>query len=214
MSVNSRLWHASFVLAASLFAAGQAVAADDLLAVEWGNSEIQNFVKDQAASPRRSLGPEADNKLAKIKLPVIGFDGIPGVVQNTFRIGPKPEAERNVVTDDDNPVWYQITERYGDVTVSVEADLRVQHEVGPDYPVYGNTRQGAAPQSGAEVSIFDEQNEEGMEGIIAEYTVMRFGIPYTVKIECSAEAKEQCRDTAQIAKDAEGLKILEANPPK
>jgi hypothetical protein len=202
------------ILALSGAISAQAIGADKLLSVDWANPEIAAFVKDEQANPRRSLGPSADDKLAKVKLPVVAFDGVPGVVENTFRLGPKPATERDVVVDEDNPVWYQITERYGDMTVSVQADLRVQHEFPSDFPIYETQRQGAAPQAGPEVSVFDDGNPEGVEGLTAEYTVMKFGVPYTITIECSAEAKEQCRDTSQIAKDSDLLKIIRANPPQ
>lgn len=189
-------------------------AEDKLMSVDWTDPAIATFVREKTENPRRSLGPEADSALEKIKLPVLGFYDTPGVAQNTFRAGPKPETERTVTTDADNPVWYQITEHYGDVTVTVEADLRVQHTVGDDYEVYGSTRRGAMPSAADEISVFDAEAEEGMEGAIAEYVVNRFGIPYTVKIECSLAAKEQCQDKAQILKDAEALTLIEANPPK
>lgn len=214
MGVKSGCWQGTLGLGCLLLFTAAARAEDKLLSVDWGAAEIQEFAKARAESPRRSLGPEADDKLSKVKLPVIGFDGIPGLVQNTFRIGAKPETERTVSTDENNPVWYQLTEKYGDVTVTVEADLRIQHEVGDDYPVYGQTRQGAMPQAAADVSVFDAESEEGMEGAMAEFTVMRYGIPYTVRFECSDETKDQCRDKVQILKDAESLKLLEANPPK
>jgi len=192
----------------------EAAGADKMLTVDWANPEIASFVKDQAANPRRSLGPAADDKLAKVKLPVVAFEGMPGVVEKTFRLGPKPAGERDVVVDEDDPVWYQITERYGDMTVSVQADLRVQHEFPADYPVYGSARQGAAPKAGPEVSVFDDANPDAVEGLVAEYTVVKFGVPYTITIECSAAAKDQCRDTGQIIKDSELLKIIRANPPQ
>ena len=200
--------------AVALFAAQHAAAADKLLKVDWANAEIGNFVKEQAANSRHSLGPAADDKLSRLKLPVVGFATMPGVIENTFRLGPQPEAQRDVVIDEKNPVWYQIVERYGDMTISVEADLRVQHEFPDSYPVYNDAAQGAAPQAGPEISVFDEDAEDGVEGLMAEYTVMKFGVPYTVKIECSAEAREQCRDTSQIAKDSELLAIIRANPPQ
>jgi hypothetical protein len=205
---------AACMLSGLLAAAGAAGAADKLLKVDWANSEITAFVKDQAANPPRSLGPTADDKLAKVKLPVLAFTGTPGVVENTFRLGPKPAAERDVVVDEDNPVWYQLVERYGDVTVSVEADLRVQHELPADFPIYDDASRGVAPSAGPKVSVFDEENEGSEDGLMAEYTVIRYGIPYTITIECSAEAKQQCRDTSQIAKDSELLKLVQANPPK
>jgi hypothetical protein len=191
----------------------EAAGKENLLAVEWTNPEIESFVKEQATAPRRSLGTAADDKLSKVKLPVIAFGAIPGLVENTFRIGPKPAAERDVVVDEKNPVWYQIIERYGDMTVSVEADLRVQHEFPESYPVYDDARRGAGPQAGPNVSVFDDENEDGVDGLIAEYTVTKFGIPYTVTIECSAAAKAQCHDTGQISKDSELLKLVRANPP-
>ena len=190
-----------------------AAAQEDEIKVDWSNPEIAAFVKEQAANPPRSLGPTADDKLSKVKLPVIGFSATPGVVEKTFRLGPKPAAARDVVVDDANPVWYQIVENYGDVTVSIEADLRVQHKFPENFPIYGTGSQGAAPKAGPEISVYDEQGAEGAESLSATYTVTKFGVPYTITVECSAEAKEQCRDTGQIAKDAELLKIIRANPP-
>lgn len=192
--------------------AGGALGADTMIKVDWSSPELEAFVKDQS-SARRSLGPAADDKLAKVKLPVVAFGATPGVVEKTFRLGPKPAAERDVVVDEADPVWYQITERYGDMTVSVQADLRVQHVFPESFPVYGSARQGAAPQAGPQVSVFDDDNGEAVEGLIAEYTVMKYGVPYTITIECSGAAKDQCKDTGQIAKDSDLLKLVRVNPP-
>jgi hypothetical protein len=199
--------------AAALSCAGAAAAADKLIAVQWTDPEIASFVSANAANPPRSLGPTADDQLAKLKLPVLAFEATPGVAENTFRIGPRPATERDVVMDEADPVWYQIVERYGDVTVSVSADLRVQHEFPASYPIYQNESRGAAPQAGPSVSVFDDRNEGGEEGLLAEYTITRFGVPYTVTVECTDEAKDQCRDTSQISKDSELLKLIRATPP-
>jgi hypothetical protein len=194
-------------------AASAALAADTLIEVQWNDPEIKSFIGATAANPPRSLGPTADDQLAKLKLPVLAFEATPGVAENTFRIGPRPATERDVVMDDGNPVWYQIVERYGDVTVSVSADLRVQHAFPADFPIYRNETPGAAPQAGPTVSVFDDRNEGGEEGLLAEYTITRFGVPYTVTVECTDEAKAQCRDTTQISKDSELLKLIRATPP-
>ena len=204
---------AGIAIAVFAASAGLAHAADKLLPVDWSNPELQALAKEQQTSAGRSLGPQADDKLSKLKLPVVAFDHPPGVVENTFRLGPKPATEREVVIDEANPVWYKIVENYGDLTVSIEADLRVQHEFPSSYPVYGQSAPGAAPTAGPVVSVFDEQNENGIEGLMAEYTIMRYGVPYTVTIECSREAKAQCNDTSQIAKDSELLKTIRANAP-
>ena len=199
---------------AGALTAGAAWAADKLIAVQWSDPAITSFVAENAGRAPRSLGPTEDDKLAKLKLPVLAFDATPGVVESTFRLGPRPATERDVVVDDDNPVWYQIVERYGDVTVSVSGDLRVQHEFdAANFPVYDNKSAGAAPQAGPAVSMFDDRNEGGEEGYLAEYTIVRFGVPYTVTVECTDAAKNECRDTAQISKDSELLKLIRANPP-
>lgn len=215
--VSSRLGVRARALLAAVLAAfplAMAGASDKLIAVEWSDPEIARFVAAEAAQPPRSLGPAADDKLSRLKLPVLAFEATPGVVESTFRLGPRPATERDVVVDEDNPVWYQIVERYGDVTVSVSADLRVQHEFAPDkFPTYESRGAGAAPQAGPAVNVFDDRNEGGEEGLLAEYTITRFGVPYTVTVECTQEAKNECRDTAQISKDSELLKLIRATPP-
>lgn len=202
---------AAALIAASAAAAG---AADQLIAVQWNDPEIKAFVAANAGGQARSLGPTADDQLARLKLPVLAFEATPGVVENTFRLGPRPAAERDVVIDEANPVWYQIVERYGDVTVSVSADLRVQHEFKPEsFPVYENKSRGAAAQAGPAVSVFDDRDAGGEEGYLAEYTITKYGVPYTVTVECTDAAKDECRDTGQIAKDSELLKLVRATPP-
>ena len=121
---------AAAAFAAFLSLPTAAWAADKLIEVQWTDPEIKSFVAANAQP--RSLGPTADDQLAKLKLPVLAFEGTPGVAEKTFRLGPRPATERDVVMDEENPVWYQIVEHYGDVTVSVSADLRVQHEFSRD----------------------------------------------------------------------------------
>lgn len=210
---QSRSFARVAMMMAACLGAGAVAAADNLIAVQWTDPEIKSFVSTNAANPPRSLGPTADDQLAKLKLPVLAFDATPGVAENTFRIGPRPATERDVVMNEEEPVWYQIVERYGDVTVSVSADLRVQHAFPSNYPIYQNESRGAAPQAGPTVSVFDDRNEGGEEGLLAEYTITKFGVPYTVTVECTDEAKDQCRDTTQIAKDSELLKLIRATPP-
>lgn len=196
-------------------AASAAFAADKLIEVEWSDPEIKSFVSAHRDAAARSLGPTADDRLAKLKLPVLAFDGTPGIVEKTLNIGPRPAVERDVVMDEAEPVWYQLVERYGDVTVSVSADLRVQHEF-PEGAIklYTDESRGAGPTAGPAVSVFDETDYGGEEGFLAEYTITRFGVPYTVTVECSEEAKDQCRDTTQISKDSELLMLIRANPPE
>ncbi|WP_072396630.1 hypothetical protein [Hyphomicrobium sp. CS1GBMeth3] len=204
--------HSALLAALAVLSASPAAASEKLIEVQWSDPEIKNFVASSA--PPRSLGPTADDQLSKLKLPVLAFEATPGVVEQTFRLGPRPATERDVVMDEENPVWYQIVENYGDVTVSVSADLRVQHEFAVDkFPIYENKTRGAAPQAGPTVSVFDDRESGGEEGYLAEYTVVKYGVPYTVTVECSEVAKAECKDTTQIAKDSELLKLIRATPP-
>ena len=182
--------------------------------VDWQSPEIAAFVRDRAANPPQSVGPGSpeEAKLARLKLPVLAFDTPPATAGNAFATGARPQLERTIITDEAEPVWYQIVDRYGDMTITVEADLRVQHQFPSNYPIYGPSSQGAAVEP--QVSVFDERTEEGMEGAIAEFTVYKFGqVPYKVTIECTQRNKAQCKDIAVISRDKDLLKLISARPP-
>lgn len=188
-----------------------AAAADKLLSVDWSNAEITRFIADRTTNPPVSVGAADEVMLSKLKLPVLGFDAPPRIVANSFSAEARPRLARKIIMDEANPVWYQLVDRYGELIITVEADLRVQHELPADTPIYGPGGQGAAAEP--QISVFDDRSEAGMEGAIAEYTVYRFpDIPYTVKIECSADAKEQCRDLATIGADRALLRLISARP--
>lgn len=197
----------------ALLPAVPASAQDKLLSVDWQNPEIAGFVASRTTNPPVSVGSDQEAKLSRLKLPVLGFDTPPSLVANALGTGERPPLNRNIIMDESNPVWYTIVDRYGDLTVSVEADLRVQQEFPANFPIYGQAGQGAtvAPQ----VSVFDDKAEAGMEGAIADYTVYKFpNVPYKVTIECTERTKETCRDVATIAKDQDLLKLLSARPPQ
>jgi hypothetical protein len=195
-----------------LLTVGPLAAADKLMAVDWSSEEIGAFVRERATAAPTPRTAE-DAKLDKLKLPVLGFDRPPATVTNALAATARPELKRKVVMDDKNPVWYQIVDRYGDMVVKVEADLRVHQELPADTPIYGSGGPGASPQSS--ISVFDGRDEPGMEGAIAEYTVYKFpSIPYKVSIECPAGNTNSCRDLDTIAKDQAQLKVIAADPPR
>lgn len=202
-------------LLAAIGAPAVAIAADNLLSVDWSSKEITEFVVGRQEAAARGAAPTVPSQLERLKLPVIAFEGAPTTVQSSFPgLGPQPTGERQIISDDANPVWYQIVDTYGDITVSVMADLRVQHTFEESYPIYSTTPAGVAPAAGPQVAVFDDKAEDGMEGAIAEYTITRFGVPYTVTIECTEATKARCADTGQIAKDSELLKLIAATPPR
>jgi len=212
---RTKRWLTALGAGLMLLSAGLASAQEKSIQVEWQNPEIAAFVRDRAANPPASLGPGSPDeaKLARLKLPVLAFDAPPATASNAFATGARPQLDRTIITDDADPVWYQIVDRYGDMTITVEADLRVQHQFPSNYPVYGPSSQGVGVEP--QISVFDERTEEGMEGAIAEYTVYKFGqVPYKVTIECTQRNKAQCKDIAVIGKDKDLLKLISARPPQ
>ena len=184
------------------------------LSVDWNDPELKGFSDERAANVANGISVEEESKLTTLNIPVLAFERPPEAVTRNLRAGPEAEPERAEHFDEANPVWYQIVEDYGDVTVSIEADLRVQHTFDASHPVYDKVAPGAGVNDEPQVSVMDENGEEGMEGSIAEYTFTRFGVPYTVTVECTAAAKEQCKDTAQLAKDSALLKVVGGQAPQ
>ena len=212
---QTRSYLSSLAAALYLLLPQPVLAQEKRIQVDWQSPEIAAFVQDRTANPPVSLGPGSPDaaQLARLKLPVLAFDTPPATASNAFATGERPQLARTIITDDADPVWYQIVDRYGDMTITVEADLRVQHQFPANFPLYGPSSQGASVEP--QVSVFDERTEEGMEGAIAEYTVYKFGqVPYRVTIECTQRNKAQCKDIAAISKDRELLKLISARPPQ
>jgi hypothetical protein len=212
---HTKRWLPAVAAGVMLLPAAGVFGQEKSIQVDWQNPEIAAFVRDRTLNPPVSLGPgSADEaKLARLKLPVLAFDAPPATARNAFATDARPQLDRTIITDDAEPVWYQIIDRYGDMTITVEADLRLQHQFPSNYPIYGPSGQGVGVEP--QVSVFDERTEEGMEGAIAEYTVYKFGqVPYKVTIECTQRNKAQCRDIAVISKDKDLLKLISARPPQ
>lgn len=217
MTKTSRLFGTFFVAVAVLAAAPMGSlsaggnASKTLMNVDWDDQEIKDFIRDRQTNPPVSVGPEDESKLSILKLPVIAFDRPPGVISRAFGTDALPPRERKLVMDPDNPVWYTIVDSYGDITVAVDADLRIQQVLPEGTPVY-TPPPGAAAEP--EVNVVDGAVEEGMEGLIAEYTIAKFpDIPYRVTVECSPASKQHCTDADAIARDRQSLRIISARPP-
>jgi hypothetical protein len=196
-------------LATPVLAQDKTASGQGLLAVDWADPEI-------AAFKRGGLGAGADApNLKLVKLPVLAFKSIPQIVKNVAGPDAKPLKPRSVITDPKQPYWYQLVDTYEGITISVDADRRVNHEAKQGFQI-GAANKGAEATLGSKakprISIVDNSSEEGMEGVILEYTVQKFpNIPYTVTIECSGKAKTQCKDLAVITKDEALLGLIAVN---
>jgi hypothetical protein len=188
------------------------VTTDRLLHVNWKDPEILAFVSQQTQAPRQALQPEGIADLTKLKLPVLAFDRPPSVVVMSFAVtGKRAERKRTWVTDPENPVWYTLIDEYEGINITIDADLRIQQDLADDVKVY-TPPQGLTMESN--ITVIDREVEEGMEGLIAEYSIHKFpAIPYRVTIECTALTRHICSDRAAILADSKKLRIISARPP-
>ena len=186
--------------------------AQEQLSVDWTKPEIRSFVDDKARGVAAAALPQEQDRLAKLKLPVLGFARPPAQLTRSLGTSAAPAPQSSLVMDEDNPVWYHIVERYDGITITVDADLRLQEALPPSAKVYGRV---PAPESTTKVSVIDGTTEPGMEGAVAEYTVYKFpNIPYRVTIECAKKTIDYCRNPGAITKDSDTLKVISARPPQ
>jgi hypothetical protein len=187
--------------------------------VDWNDSALtalRSSARAGTAQSHPSLTAAESQRLRRLKLPVLAFTATPALVRDVLGPGAQASAARKVIFDAANPVWYQIVERYGDITITVDADLRVNIAGQSNFPIHQKSTarsDGSAAPAAPRISILDGTTEQGMEGVTAEYTVYRFpNIPYTVRIECIGAAKNQCRNRALIVQDQALLQPIAGSP--
>lgn len=192
---------------AAVVAADKTPSGQTMLEVNWNDPELAAF----RAAPNKLAGADAA-KLNALRIPVIAFGDVPQIVKHVA--GPHAETiePRTIVSDPKEPFWYHLTDTYDGITVSVSADRRINHEVGAEFQI-GEAKTGAAATLGStaqpNITILDGETEEGMEGVILEYSLEKFpNIPYRVSIECAKKAKSQCKDLSIIVKDEALLKVI------
>jgi hypothetical protein len=188
-------------------------SGQSLLRVDWADAEIVAF-KRSGTVGAASAGLDG-SQLQRVHLPVLAFTGIPQIVKNVAGPEAKPLKPRLLTTDPTHPDWYHLVDTFEGITISVDADRRINHQVDKKFQI-GAAKDGAEATLGgkgkARISIFDGSQEEGMEGLVIEYTVQKFpDIPYTVTIECAAKAKSQCKDLAVVTKDQALLGLIAAS---
>ena len=181
---------------------------------QWDDPEIKQFVAGARRNRAATTSALFDPRLAQLKLPVLGYERAVPRVRNSFSVGARPRQRRVLTMDPKNPVWYEIAYDYGDeVTITVEADLRVQQKLPPGTKLYTPPRNFSLGTD-TEIAVFREESTPGVSGSIAEFKVVKYGVPYTVTLECSAAKREICEDVDQIRKDRALLKLIFARPPE
>jgi hypothetical protein len=214
--------------AAPLAAQERTATGQTLLPVDWADGEIAAVAAapfDQRESRRtRSATAPAPPPfggldpavLQQLEIPVIAFADTPQIVRDILGPDARPIRPRALVIDPAQPYWYQLEDAYDGITISIAADRRVNVEAGRTFQV-GSRRSGAeatlGTRSAPRIAVTDEETEEGMEGIILTYRLRRFpNIPYTVKIVCYGDKRQQCKNLATIAEDQALLRVVFARP--
>lgn len=189
------------LLAALCLAAGP-LAAASLIEVDTAHPDL---MKLRAAAPPPGLAPAERSRLDKLKLPVLLPDPAATRQAAGVEVAPKP----TILTDENDPVWYHAETDLGGVSISVEADLRVQHEFPEGYAVYGDKgASGAAPE--ASEPLHGAKEEEGMANLVGQVTVTRYNVPYTITVTCDAPDTDKCRAAERMARDGSILKLFAA----
>lgn len=179
-----------------------------LIQPKWDDPELKAFLEQRETT--RSLNAEPESDRDRVKLPVLELKGAP--FGETRGLAPAEETPPVFLYDEKNPLWYQVTQTFGDVTVTIEADRRVLQKLEEkDQVTEANPTRGLAAES-ADVTVYDNAEEEGAPGYVAEYTVEKFGVPYTVRVECTAANKAECADKAKVAETQALLKITGGSP--
>jgi len=179
-----------------------------LLKVDWADPEIASL------RSARSAGGAVPAAASQVQLPVLAFDVVPQLVKNVAGMDAAPIKPRSFVSDPKQPYWYHLTDTYEGISISVDADRRVNVEGDAKFQIGGAApgSRAAARAKGAPAAVsVSDGAAEGMEGIVIQYTVQKFpDIPYTVTIECSTKAKAQCKDLTVINKDQALLRVISA----
>lgn len=196
----SRRSLAGAMLAVVWAAAGPATATS-LIAVDNSHPDLQNL---RSAAPPPGLAAAERSRLDRLKLPVL----LPDPAATRQAAGAESAPKPSIVTDDDNPVWYHAETDLGGVSITVEADLRIQHEFPEGYAVYGDKGPGAAPE--AAEPLHGAKEEEGMANQVGQVTITRYNVPYTITVTCEKPDSDKCRSAERMTRDGSVLKLFAA----
>ena len=106
-----------------------------------------------------------------------------------------PSVREFPVYDPKDPTTYTVRHRYGDVDITVSADLNIQGEYDGSAP--------AVPPGGIVVEAAGRD-----EPPIARVTLYKFRIPYVIDVECGSQHATLCRNEKQLRALAERLALV------
>jgi hypothetical protein len=140
----------------------------------------------------------AGKRVPSLALPVLDFT-YPAVAGIGGFESAMPETDREeLLYDPKDPTNYSMQHSYDDVTIIVTADLNVQTTFD------GKTKDFARDEMVVEPArLFDPEQPR-----MARVTLYKFGIPYTIDIECGPKHIMLCRNSKQLRAIAERLALV------
>ena len=201
-------------------AAAQQPTPKARLSVDWNDPAVLGSQSGsaRAAAPGASQGAfrTQQSNVDKLKIPVLGFVEAPEIARRVMGAGARETAAPELVFDPSNPIWFHLEQHFGDVTVTVDADLRVDRSASDAFrtqPAAGGRVAATSQQQDSRISVLEEGAQQGEGGVMANYTVYRFpNIAYAVTIACSGALQKACRDTAVIKRDQTLLRVIAGRP--
>ena len=169
--------------------------AQGLIGFERSHPEIVAFRRKHPGGESVVSG----RKVPALALPVLDFTYPAVVGLGGFESGAAPETVREApVYDPRDPTTYSVRHIYGDVTIVVTADLNIQSSV--------DAKARAIAPDNIEVEVAQRGDPE--LPAIARVTLYKFGIPYTIDIECGHAHAALCRNAKQLRALAERLALV------
>lgn len=140
----------------------------------------------------------AGKKVPSLALPVLDFT-YPAVAGIGGFENAMPETDREeLLYDPKDPTNYSMQHSYDDVTIVVTADLNVQTKFDDK----------AKDIARDEVIVEPARRIDPEQPMMARVTLYKFGIPYTIDVECGPKHIMLCRNTRQLRAIAERLALV------
>lgn len=199
----------SLLLSSVLCGAGASAALGQVrqLDVNWDHLDLQSYLSTKPFIDLSTAGTDRD--AASLRIPVLVPSMSLPLVRPFDRVLATGSGEMlKLVADGGRGAAYSATSKLEGVTIGVDASRLVQWEASdlPGEPI----QDGARPDEEPTIQLFD--SAEYSEVPIVEATFVRYGIPYTVTVECEVADDKRCVEASFMQNVLASLVIVGGAP--